>query len=105
MAFVLQMQRRAIEKFLPKSFIGWVRKNQKVFSELAIAYRNDCEVRFEIDSQRIYFWGISTGIGTCAGIHGMNVAVFGEMTDREEVRKPEVETCFYAVLVRKPEDG
>lgn len=75
----MQMQRRAIEDVRPqkatwpKGTLGIARKLPKPHFHLT-------------NRRKLFFYGISYGLGTCSGIHGMNVAVLG-------LDSPGVKTC------------
>lgn len=59
---------------------------------------------FVLSGKRIYFLGISEGIGTCSDLKGINIAVFGRRKP-EACRMPckdaKVE-CRWSALLREP---
>ncbi len=60
--------------------------------------------RFVCDGQEVRFLGVSPGVGTCADISGLNVAVFGDSRPTAPSRL-KLEDCKFAVLLRCPKPG
>jgi len=88
MGFILQQQRRAIEA---------------VFSPIALTLFPDCSFVFE--GTPLNLLGVSEGVGTCANVKDINVAVFSmEFPFNPEFhRLPEFPTrCLGAVILRNP---
>ena len=55
--------------------------------------------KFYLDETPIYFLGVSTGIGTCSDMHGLDIAVFANFPP---IGKPRgnMKSCLYAALLR-----
>ena len=88
MGFILQQQRRAIEA---------------VFSPIALTLFPDCSFIFE--GTLLNLLGVSEGVGTCADIKDINVAVFStEFPFNPEFHHlPKFPSrCLGAVILRNP---
>lgn len=71
MGFIIQTQRRAIERLKPQAD----RLQEWPFA----IFKKDIRFSFtDGQYQKIFLCGISEGYGTCSDIHGMNVAVFSD---------------------------
>ena len=91
MGIVMQAQRRAIEDLVPK---------KKILPE------NIADAKLYLNNRkRVYILGVSPGQGTCSDIHGMDVLVLATEAPANGpriVHDSSIETCKYAVLLRKP---
>lgn len=94
MGCIRQMQRRAIEELCD------VVNDQLSPIKLkpGIAFR-------AADERSLFPLGVSTGVGTCSDIYGMNVLVLGDEPPRDERLREDIAVqCAYAVLLRLPRD-
>ena len=85
MSFILQNQRRAIEKvFTRTNFTIWQTS------------------WFSLNGRPVNLLGISTGIGTCSDIHGVNIAVLSWEAFNPKVNHPInfPANCSGAILIR-----
>ena len=64
-----------------------------------------------LDRKEIFFVGVSEGIGTCADLKGVNIAVFTTHKPSEEQRqeyavllRSQLRICQFSVLRREPTD-
>lgn len=87
MGFILQTQRRAIEKLFSPEF--------KV--ELKVRRKQ----RYYLEGKEIFLLGISRGVGSCSDYHDINFAVFGK---KGSSKFPSLDTieCAGGVLLREP---
>lgn len=93
MSSVHQYQRRALESLSPD------KKNSLTVSKS----ENNT---YYLDGIEIFLAGISPGAGTCADLHEINIAVFGD-SPPEHVQFPrglEIATCEWSALVRLSTD-
>ena len=97
MSSIRQYQRRAIESLWRSLSVS---EQNKVELPKGISERS----RFVCDGQEVCFWGVSPGVGTCADIPGLNVAVFGDSRPAAPSRL-KLEDCKFAVLLRCPRPG
>ncbi|MDA2936216.1 hypothetical protein MYX06_03295 [Patescibacteria group bacterium AH-259-L05] len=94
MGFIIQLQRRAIEKFNDYPKTPWP---ETIFGK--------DDVSFFLTNGKIFCYGVSKGFGTCSDIHGMDVAVFGfikpnkSTIPKNDVRPAELKKCSYAVYL------
>ncbi len=88
MSRILQQQRRAIESLK--------RKGEPIPPNLESA-----QLLLE-DGTKLSVLGISTGVGTCADIHGVDVLVLGMAPpiDGPRIIRSTLENCQYVVLLR-----
>ena len=90
MAFVLNTQRRGLEEAIGTKYVD-LHKPRRYY--LKQKYYGETE---------IFFWGVSDGVGTCADLHGIDIAVFGyENPGDPPPCRPEKEVWF-STLVRPP---
>ena len=89
MGFVIQYQRRAIESVMHQEGL-----------------RLDRNQKYHLEGSEIYFYGISTGIGTCSDerYHGIDIAVLGK-EPAEDRERGLPRSCHGAVLLRTPHEG
>lgn len=89
MSSIRQYQRRALEALKPES--------QNPLS-VSIAHT------YYLNGEEIYLLGISKGVGTCADLHRINIAVFGKTKPHKSpfAGKNELEQCEWAALLRSP---
>ena len=81
MAGILQFQRRAIEHLRHRA-------DGRPVDFLRHAHRFTLH-----DGTALHALGVSTGVGTCSDVHGMNVLVMSERTSDEPEFRPSAATC------------
>lgn len=103
MSRIIQFQRRAIE-----SLWNGLSEKEKEKVRWSKDIRQDSSFFYESKNYQIVFplgfFGISEGVGTCADVHDINVAVFGKIdgTRPKPYARYPLSSCGFAVLLRKP---
>jgi hypothetical protein len=89
MSSIRNFQRRALEFLIKKGA-------DKEKENLPVSLAN---TKFYIGETPIYLLGVSDGIGSCADMHGVDIAVFSFSPPTQQNSLP-VDTCAHAALIR-----